>query len=233
MLYGNVHSTHKHWYAVLLKVRTYLIHSLVSCSQMSPNIFALCNFWCKEPYLSPAAAAPSFPCQSYVHHVHSAGLADWGSRPTDISLGTLRCPGQGLCNCPALVDRPKVKSQHPELWVTLFWVQIFCGFRPHFPTASCHLEQLKVGCDGVWSPRGTGVCILCSNTSSLGFLCIFLLKELCGACCLHPLGGATPFLMSVACISPSWKGGFQKITEKAEAGKEQSATLNEELLLAS
>lgn len=216
MLYGNMRSTHKLWYAVLLKVRTSLIHSLVSRGHTSSNIFALCYFWCNKPYLPPGVAAPS------LHHVLSAGSADWGSRPTGISLGTLGCPRQGLCNCPAFVDRPKARSQHSALWVTLYGVQLLCGFRPGFQTASCHLEleQLKTGRDGMWSPPGTGVCILCSNTSMLGFQRISV-KEVCGACCLPPLGGAAPCLMSAACASPSWKGEFQKIAEKAEADKGQ------------
>lgn len=58
MLYGNVCSTHNPWYAVLLKVRTSLIRSLVSCGQTSSNIFALGCFWHKEPCLPPAVPLP-------------------------------------------------------------------------------------------------------------------------------------------------------------------------------
>lgn len=179
MLYGNVCSTHKLWYTVLLKVRTYLIYSLVSFSQTSSNIFALCSFWCKEPCLPAAVAAPSFPCQGNVHHVLSA---EQGPRPTGISPGTLGCPGQGLCNCPAFEDRPEARSQHPALWVTLYWVQLFCGFRPDFPTASCHLEQLKKGCD---LPKGQGYAFFALNTSTLSSLHASLWKRVVSAAYIH------------------------------------------------
>lgn len=169
MLYGKVCSTDKLWYAVLLKVRTYLIYSLVSCSQTSSNIFALCYFWCKEPCLPPAVAAPSFPCQGYVHHVFLwrvgwPGLQTcwyqprdpWMSRTGTVQLSSLCGQAQGKKPASSIMT-------NAGLVAAVLWVQTW------FSNCIVSLGAPEVG---MWPSRRTGVCFLGSNTSTLGVPCM-------------------------------------------------------------
>lgn len=219
MFYGNVCSTHKIWYAVPLKVRTYLIYSLVSYSQTSSNIFALCYFWCKEPCLPPVvdhSLARAMGTMSLIW-VGWAGLQihwyqpgdPWMSRMGTVQLSSLCGQAQGKKPASSIMS-------NTILAAAVLWVQTW------FPNCIVSLGAAE---GEMWwdviSLKDRGMPSLLKHLHNR-FPTPFSAKEACGACCLHPLGGAAPCLMSAACTYPSWKGGFQKITEKAEVDKDQS-----------
>lgn len=167
------------------------------------------------PQLFPCLAGLCAPCP--LSWVDWLGLQTHWYQPGDprtSRTGTVQL--SSLCR-QAQGKKPAFSIlSYTVLGAALLWVQTW------FPNC---IVSFGVGVDedGMWwdvISRGTGVCMLCSNTSTLGFLRLSA-KKTCGACCLHPLGGATPCLMSAACTLPSWKDGFQKITEKAEADKVQ------------
>lgn len=98
-------------------------------------------------------AAPSFPCQGYVPCVPPAGLADRGSGPTSVSPGDPGFPWLARAEfmlLASLCRQAQGNKPAPSFSIAinkLQWVQLFCGFRPDFPTASRHLEleQLEDG----------------------------------------------------------------------------------------
>lgn len=151
MFCGDVCSTHKLWYTGLLKVGIAFICRQVLWGQTSTNTFALCYFWCNEPSLPSAVAAPSFPCQGIVSHVLPAGPADSGSWPTGVPSFPRLARAEST-QLASLCRQAWGNKPAPSFSITsnkLYWVQLFCGFRPDSPTVSrcLELEQLE---DGMW-----------------------------------------------------------------------------------
>lgn len=110
----------------------------------------------------------------------------------------------------------------------LYWVQLFCGFRPGFPTASRHLEleQLKDGTrwDVISPPEGRGYASFTQTPSLFWVFYAFLLRKPVWCLLLAPTGWSSSLLIACRLRFPVQKGWGPKIRKKAEMGKGQGNT---------